>query len=59
MKKKIKGLYNKIEPSDIIAFTVVLGALILNWKGITTMYSAAVSIIIGYYFGRKLTQNGN
>lgn len=59
MKKKATNLFQKLEPADLIAFLVIAGVLFLNWKGIQTMLSAAASIVIGYYFGRKLTQNGH
>ncbi len=58
MKKNTEKLWeriiNKIEPADIIAFMVVAGVLWLNWKGIPTMLSQAISVIIGFYFGHKL-----
>lgn len=59
MKNKLKGLYYKIEPADLIAIIIIVGVLLLNWKGIQTMYSMSIYLIIGYYFGRKLTRNGH
>lgn len=47
-------IIDKVEPADVVAVIVILGVLFLNWRGINTMLSQAVSIIIGFYFGQKL-----
>ncbi len=47
------SIIKKVEPADIIALVVIVGVLFLNWRGIQTMLSSSVLIIIGYYFAKK------
>lgn len=52
-----RKLLAQFEPADIIAFLVIAGVLFLNWRGIQTMLSSAVLVIIGYYFSSKVHKN--
>jgi hypothetical protein len=52
-------IIDKLESADVIAFLVILGVLVLNWRGVETMLSQAVSVVIGFYFGNKLTKHNN
>ena len=33
---------------------MIAGVLVLNWKGVTTMLSSAVLVVVGYYFAEKV-----
>lgn len=55
-KLKKRNLLERLEPADLIAFLVIGGVLLLNWKGIETMLSQSISVVIGFYFGHKMTQ---
>lgn len=55
---KHKNFWDKFEPIDVIAIIMITGVMILNWKGVQTMLSTGVAIIIGYYFGRRIQRNG-
>lgn len=55
-EKLLEKIINKLEPADIIAFLVITGVMYLNWKGVPTMLTQAVSLIVGFYFGSKVTQ---
>lgn len=46
-----------IEVADVIAILVVVGVIILNWKGVPTMLNTSAAIIIGYYFGRRIKKS--
>ncbi len=50
---------SKIQPADIIALVIICGVMILQFKGINTMLSQAVLLIVGYYFGRTLKQTND
>ncbi len=49
----MQDFLEKLEPADIIAVILIAGVLILNWKGVTTMLSSAVLVVVGYYFAKK------
>lgn len=59
MTKKVKTIWEKLEPADVIAIIVVIGVIFLNWKGVQTMLTTGVAVIIGFYFGHKITKNGH
>lgn len=52
-------LLAKIQPSDIIALVLISGVMILQFKGVDTMLSQAILLIVGYYFGRTLKQTSD
>ena len=54
MSKKTSPFWERLEPADVVAFIVIGGVLFLNWKGVQTMLSSAVLVIIGYYFSSKV-----
>jgi len=43
----------KLKPKDLIAFVLILGVFVLNYKGIDAMLSPVIMLIVGYYFGDK------
>lgn len=51
--KYLKRFLNKLDPADILAVILIIGYLVLNWKGIPTMLTSAVMLIIGWYFSNK------
>ena len=51
-------IFDKFEPGDVVAVLVIVGIIIANWRGIEFMVPQAGLLIIGYYFGRKLSKNG-
>jgi hypothetical protein len=44
---------NKLEPTDLIAMILISGCLILKWHGADGYVSMTVTMIVGYYFGKK------
>lgn len=50
---------DRLEVADVIALLVILGIIIANFKGVEFMLPQAGLLVIGYYFGRKLTKNGH
>lgn len=54
-----RNLWDKLEPSDIIAVVVIAGVIWLNYKGINTMLSMSVGFILTFYFGYKLRGHTN
>ncbi len=51
MAKRTLNFFNKLDPADVVALLVISGYLFLNWKGVPTMLSSAVLVIVGWYFG--------
>ena len=43
-----------IHPRDIIAVVVLIGAGWLIYKGIDSFVTALVSLIVGYYFSKRV-----
>ena len=49
----------KIYPRDIIAVIVLIGCGFLLYKGIDSFVTAAATLIIGYYFSKRIyEENG-
>lgn len=46
-------LCKKLEPTDLIAFLILLGAFILKFKGADGTTTAIISAVSFYYFGKK------
>jgi hypothetical protein len=42
-----------IKPRDVIAAIALLGGGLLLYKGVDGFVTATVTLIIGYYFGRR------
>lgn len=40
-------------PKDWIALVLLIGVLILNWRGIELMIPQALLLILGYYFAKR------
>lgn len=43
--------------TDIIAFILITGYIFLAWRGVATMLSSAVLLIVGFYFGSNHQRN--
>lgn len=57
--EKIKMIkIEKIYPRDIIAFAVLLFSMILIGKGINSLVSGIVIMIVTFYFAGRLSGNG-
>lgn len=49
----MRELLHKFEPSDIIAFTIVLGCFALIMAHRDGIVTNVLTMITGYYFGQK------
>jgi hypothetical protein len=58
-KNFMNDLLKRIQPADIIALVIIVGVMILQFRGIQTMLSQAVLLVVGYYFGRTLKQSND
>jgi len=45
------------KPKDIVALVLLIGVLILNYKGVQLMLPQALLLILGYYFAHR--KNGD
>lgn len=52
---KPKNILERLQPADLVAFLTIIAYLILAWKGVVTMLNTAVILIIGFYFGHKIS----
>jgi len=43
----------KLSALDIIALTIILSATFLLWQGVNGGISAILTLIAGYYFGKR------
>lgn len=41
---------------DIIAVLFIIGGFVLMWRGIDSSVTALMTMIAGYYFGRKMSK---
>jgi hypothetical protein len=49
----IKTMICKIEPIDIIAVVIIIGALWLKYCGADGVVSSTLIMVVAYYFGKK------
>lgn len=47
------NILDKITAADLIAFLLIIGYFVLQWKGVEVMIPQAILIIIGFYFGHN------
>ncbi len=43
----------KFEPVDVISVILLVGVIVLNFRGVDTMLSQSVLLMVGFYFGKK------
>jgi len=48
-----------IHPRDIIALIVLIGCGLLLYKGIDSFVTAITTLIIGYYFSKRVYEESN
>ena len=49
----------KVYPKDIIALVVLIGCGILLYKGVDSFVSACATLILGYYFSKRVFEEKN
>lgn len=50
-------MLRKLQVRDVIAFMIILGSFISNWRGGTFMVPASVLLVVGFYFGAEHQKN--
>ncbi len=53
VSKGVNTILCKIEPIDIIATIIIIGALILKFTGADGVVSSTLVMVVAYYFGKK------
>ncbi len=48
-----------VQPKDVIAGIVIIGLVVLKIFGLNGELDTAVALIIGYYFGHRITKVDN
>jgi len=56
---KKMGFLDKVDPRDIVAVIVLIGAGILIYNGKNGFVSAIAAAIIGYYFSKRVYEEKN
>ena len=51
--------FSVIHPRDIIAVLVLIGSFWLLSKGVDSYFTGLVSVIIGYYFSKRVYEENN
>lgn len=46
-------MLKKARPADVIALVLISGYMFLQWRGVETMLTSAVLLVVGFYFGRS------
>ena len=50
---KSKKLINNFDATDLIAILIIMGGFVLLAMGIDTVVGGAITMVAGFYFGRK------
>lgn len=49
----MKSMFEKITFAEVLALILIVGYMVLAWRGVATMLSSAVLLVIGFYYGNK------
>lgn len=52
-KKKQEKLIDGFDATDLIALVIILGGFLLLALGIDTVVGGVITMVAGFYFGRK------
>lgn len=53
----MKNLLDKLEPADLVALLIFIAVIVANWRGAEVMIPASINIIIGFYFGHRVSSS--